>query len=409
MASAKLLLHKNFTNKDGRHPIKIQVYECGIQRPFSTKINATEDEYKKANSAGAKKKLVQKLRDDMDAAKSKAVAVIDKLGPAFTFEMFKKMYYSTIDYVTKGSLITLDTLYFEQMKQLEKNNQFKYKTSYSSSLRSLLKYGGDKLTLQDIDVDFLKSYQIAMLGEGKSISTIFTYLRPLRAIYNIAIDDKLISNDNFPFAKGYSIGSSHSARAALQQTEIKSFWDYIPTNDAQSKAKDYWFFSFYGFGIAPVDMAKLTHKNLKSDHIEFSRSKTSKSTSEIKIVKAPLNDDMVAILSRIGNTTPKPYLFPILSSKLTPKEQTETIDNWKRQTNKILNRIGKKLNTNKPINLYSARHSFADTMGSHDVSYKIVSDFLGQNTITMALNYMGNARLEKAKEFAALIPLFKNS
>jgi integrase/recombinase XerD len=403
MTTINIFFDKRTTNKDGKHPIKVLVYFAGRQKLFSSNLSATKEEYNSLWDQKNKKHSSIQLRKKMLEAKEKASAIVYKLGASFTFEKFKKIFYSDIDYVTKGSLLHLDVLYEQYITDLELNNQFKNAKGYHTSLTSLKKFGGNEIYLSMITVEYLKAYKAWLLNKGCTISTVRTYLRPLRAIWNKAYNDELIGGKS-PFGKyGFSIGNSESARAALSVEERNNFWAYLPQNSAQQRAKDYWFFSLNCFGIAPIDIAKLTIDNVKCDKIEFSRSKTKNTDGEKKVVTAPLNQDMLDILNRQGNKKPQPYIFPILRAGMNQQEQEEAIEIWRKQINKVLRRIGTKLSFHVSLNLYSARHSFADILGEANYNEKSIADFLGNTSITMAKNYMGNARFEKAKQASSLM------
>lgn len=71
--------------------------------------------------------------------------------------------------------------------------------NYRASLTSLRKFR-QKLEFIGISVDFLKKYEKWLVDDGKSVSTVGIYLRPLRSVVNHAIADGTLSKDfNYPF------------------------------------------------------------------------------------------------------------------------------------------------------------------------------------------------------------------
>ncbi|MDB5197877.1 MAG: hypothetical protein JWP88_2248, partial [Flaviaesturariibacter sp.] len=72
MATAKLLLDKSSTNKNGEHPIRIQVYHVGKQDKYATKLFATHNLFNEAHQPGAKTKAAITLKKKLDEAFNKA-------------------------------------------------------------------------------------------------------------------------------------------------------------------------------------------------------------------------------------------------------------------------------------------------------------------------------------------------
>ncbi len=407
MASANLFLDKRSESQTKGFPVKIHIYHAGKQHLVSTKIFATENSFNTAFRSIAKSPRHVALRQKMDAAKAKADAILEKMDGKFDLVKFRRMFYSEISYQTKGAALFLADLYEAKMEELRKGRQFKHLAAFQSSLNSLNKFK-PKIALQDVSVAVLKDYERWVLEQGNSLSTVFTYLRPLRIVFKRAIEDGLLNPGTFPFGRGnFVIGNSESARRALPVLDIKKLWEYEAANAAQQRAKDMWFFSFFCNGIAPIDVAYLTSSNLKGDHLIYQRRKTKRSKRNSKHVIVEYSPDMAEIVRRQGNVKPNPFLFLILVEGMSEDEQFACIEKWKGEQNKILRRIGTKLKMESAPCLYSARHSFADTLGAADVNIKTAVDALGQETIAMAMNYMGNARVEKVKQLARLTTAFK--
>jgi integrase/recombinase XerD len=407
MASANLLLDKRSTDKYDRYPVRLQIYHMGNQFLVSTKLFATEETFNAAIKQGSKARNHSKLRDTLNEQRTKAQSILDKMGTVIDKDKFKRMFYSEIAYQTKGAALYIADLYAQQMAKFKKGNQFKHMAAYQSSLNSLNLFKPN-LALQDITVELLEDYDHWMRGKGCSLSTVNTYLRPLRTVFKKAIDEGFMSADSFPFGRGkYVINNSESARMALHREEVRMFWDYAPANDAQQRAKDFWFFSYFANGMAPVDMAHLTAKNFKGDHIIYQRKKTQRTKRQTKDVIVHVNEDMQTILDRQGSADASPYLFTILSKGMTTEEQYKAVEEWKREQNKILQRIAVKLKL-ETLCLYSARHSYAGALGMEDVNLKTVADMMGQETSHMAANYMGNLRLDRVKQLSTLTSKFKD-
>jgi integrase/recombinase XerD len=394
MATATLYLDLSKTLKKAHHPIRIQVYHVGKQDKFTTKLSATKCMFTAAN---------RQFKKQLDAARIKAETICERLGSGYTKERFKRMYYSEIDYTTKTQRLDLENLYSDYIQLLEANhNSPKTILYHNSSKKCFLKYQ-PCLSLQDVTVEWLNCFEQYMLGRGKTLTAVGSYVRSLRTIFNKAIDDGLIGRDNWPFGKRkYQPATAVSAKSFLTPQEIEKLKRYQPRNEAQQRSKDFWLFCYYINGIAPVDALQLTPDNIRGNHIIYQRQKTRKSTTEAKQIVAYIHDDVRAILERWGVRN-GPYLFDVLRPGLAAKEKVELIDTWKRLTNRVLNRIGEKLELREALNLYSARHTWATMMKINNVSVADISDGLGHANLVITQNYLGSIVTDKIKTMSALL------
>lgn len=389
MATAKLYADMRKKDKEGRYTVKVLVYHAGDERLFTLREYMTKKEWeniytsKKHDEIYKRKRILAKLE--------RAERIITHMGPNFSFIGFKKLFKSTDEHATRGSLQYLDELYERRINALEADNKFKTAKYYRSSLNALLSYCGPDIDLQGITTDMLKGFEKWSENKGNSIDTISTYLRPLRAIYNGAIRDGLIREESFPFGKGrYTIRKSESANSAFTEKQIEAFWKYKPMNDAQHRAKSYWFFSYLCNGIAPVDIANLTWGNIRDGFGVFHRQKT-KQAKTVKTIRVPFNEHINTIVNSLGDQK-SVYVFPILKMSMTAKQKFETVDKWKRLTNRVLNRLSKHIEPNQKfrINLYSARHTYANTLMRNHVPVAHISKGLGHSRLSTTDNYLGS-------------------
>lgn len=75
-------------------------------------------------------------------------------------------------------------------------------------------------------------------------------MRNLRAVFNYAIRQKIISQDIYPFGKhGYRIPEGDSIKKALNADERDLYFKYVPENESQERALDFWKLSYYLNGV----------------------------------------------------------------------------------------------------------------------------------------------------------------
>ena len=75
------------------------------------------------------------------------------------------------------------------------------------------------------------------------------YTRPLRAIFDAAIEDGIIKKKCYPFGRRkYRIPTSKNTKKALNLNDIKKIYYYVcdPKNESEQRARDYWLFSYFG-------------------------------------------------------------------------------------------------------------------------------------------------------------------
>jgi integrase/recombinase XerD len=404
MATVNLYLDKRTSNKKNEHPIKVVVFHAGKQRYFSTQTFLTEDVFEQL--ARSNKHGHKSLWRNLNAKVQKAESIIEKLSKGFSWDKFKLHFNSANNVVTKGCLLLLKDLYAEQMEAFEADNKFNSVKYYSCSLVALQKFGGDNITLQDITTEFLTKFKRHQLDEGNSISTVSTYLRPLRKIYNQAVSNQLIDGGASPFGKnGFKIGCAVSAKSALTQDLISKFWNYRTNTDAQHRAKSYWFFAYFTNGIAPIDLAHLEWNDMRGDMIVFTRHKTLESTKQVEPVIAEVNTYMRSIINEMGDKNNR-YIFPIVNKTMTEKEKFEAIEKWRRLTHRVLQRMFKHIDATVRINLYAARHTYANKLMIHGVPVAHISSGLGHGSLRTTENYIGSLPASVNKRYGAILTDF---
>jgi len=208
---------------NGKYPVKLRVYikQKRKTKLFNTAVDLSIEEYNniwvKANHKklrGKNRKLHQTFIDILD----KADEIIEQMD-AFDFDTFEKKLMANI---SENSSIQL--VYTEKMNQLTENKAYSTKETYIYSLKSLEAFSElcykKPLSFELITVEWLKKYERHMVDTGKSAATIGVYLRPLKAIFNMAVEKEIISNNRYPFGKNkYSIPSSKKVKKALSQNE----------------------------------------------------------------------------------------------------------------------------------------------------------------------------------------------
>ena len=386
------------------YPVKVRVTYNRKQKYYPTSIDLAEIEWQKMHAERVSKEL-NKTKATINGVLAKAQGICDDL-KLFTFPAFEKQFYKVRN--VDGSLTNL---YNDYIAELKKEGRIGTAESYQSSLNSLKEFKA-KLNLEDITVDFLKQYEKWMLKEEKSLTTVGIYLRPLRALFNSAIEQGLASIEQYPFGnKKYEIPAGRNIKKALTLADVGKIYNYstVP-GTTMDKAKDFWLFTYFCNGINMKDIALLQYKNVKGDFISFVRSKTAHTTrTNFKAISIFLNDDAKTIINKWGNkdTTPENYIFPIVNKEMSADKQFATIRQFIKTTNKYMDTIAKDLKLDKHVTTYTARHTFSTVLKRSGASTEFISEALGHSNKKTTESYLDSFEQDTQKEFAKKLLEFK--
>lgn len=239
---------------------------------------------------------------------------------------------------------------------------------------------------QEMDYNYLSQYVNFLIKRGYSDGGIGVRLRDIRAIYNLAIKQKIVKRDNYPF-NDFKVSKFKSGmnRKALSIDEVKAIQNIeIEKYPHLTDAYHYFIFSYFTGGMNFKDMVMLTWNNIEKDRIKYQRSKTKKhyNFKLNKIVKKVLE------YYRIHNKQNK-YVFPILlHNDLTAKQIENRKTKALKQFNKKLKELGRIACIDSNITSYVIRHSFATNLKFKGVSTEIVSQSMGHSNPQITERYL---------------------
>jgi integrase len=399
------ILDDRRTKKSGKYPVKVRITFLRDRKYYPVGIDLTEDEFGIIQNEEAIKKITPitlrrhytDLKLKCDAKRIKAKDIIEKM-PDFTFKLFEKKFYTN-----QRSTENVYEYYDNVIKKLRQDGRMGTSDNYQCSMNSLKAFS-PKLSLRDVSVEFLNDYEKWLLAQGKSISTVGIYVRPLRAILNGAIEEGVISREaHYPFGRRrYQIPASKNKKKALTINEIGRIYYYPAIAGTwHERARDFFLFSYFGNGINMKDIALLRYRDIDGEFIRFVRAKTQHTnrtaSSPISIV---ILKEMQEIIDRWKNQvcSPDNYLFPILSHGLTPYKEQALIRQFTKMVNKYLKLITKDVGIEKPVTTYYARHSFATVLRRSGTSTEIISESLGHTNIRTTSSYLDSFDDDTRKE-----------
>ena len=228
----------------------------------------------------------------------------------------------------------------EIISDMEKSKRIGNARAYKEAKSSLIRFLKDSksittvLKFKEITPEFLEKFEVYMRSRGNDNGGISFKMRQIRAVFNRAINRKLISQDLYPF-KFYKISKLKSKpnKRALTIDEFKKFKSVdLSKNPLLVEAYNYFMFSFYTRGMNFVDIMHLKKSDIINGRINYTRSKT-KGKFNIEIVdNAQKIIDYYKTIQKDSQ-----YIFPILlNDNMSPTQIA-----YREQ--KVLARVNKKL------------------------------------------------------------------
>lgn len=394
MIYTKIILDTRKLLATGVYPVKIRITFNRQQKYYSTGFKMTDKEFEETMKPNPGKKY-QAKRLQLDHQDLKVKNIISKLD-IFSFSQFEEKLYEN-----KNAAKDIYALYEEIIQAKSNEGKISTAINYRCSMKSLKAFK-PRLTFVDVTPAFLKTYEKHLLSEGKSISTVGIYIRPLRAILNEAINRKYLPRDHYPFGlKKYIIPESRNIKKALSREDFKKLIQYDPANHRsfEARAKDFWLLSYLCQGINPKDLLLLKKENIDGDFIRFIREKTKGTTrSGITEITVPILPEIRQIINKWKHQDgSSSYLFGFVKDDMSPLDIYKTVQQFVKNTNKHMGKIAGRLGIEKKVTCYTARFQFTKALVDADVSIEYLRQCLGHQSSVTTQRYIGS--FENARKF----------
>jgi len=395
---------------DGKCAVKLEVYFDRKRRHYLTEHKLSQEEFNNLYTGDKLSKKQKEVREDFVILEHKAKEIIKSIQGSFSFTRFEKMFVQQ-----KGNSSSVFVIMEQKAKDLRRDGKISSAVILECAVNSLKTfYPKNTITFDTMSVDFFKSYEKWMKEEGNSTTTIGIYVRPVRTIFNEAIEEGTIPKEIYPFRgkKGYTIPTGRNIKKALTMTDIAAIYNYVPKTNSQVKAKDFWLFSYLANGINIKDMAKLKFKNIDGDMIRFERAKTDHTNKDQPVtISFAITPDIKRIIKKWGNKSiySGNYIFPILENKITPEQEYNLVQLFTKFINKNMQKIAKELKIKAHITTYVARHSFSTVVRNSGRSIAEISEALGHKNIKTTQNYLAGFDDKSKKEVAEVLTNFSKT
>lgn len=372
--------------KDGTFPVKLTIYYQGKKKVYKSGVDLNREEYDSLYAGNLRNDELKIKRRKIEFLMSRAQDIISKLDD-FTFEAFNQTYLNQKSVRRTSSLQELFEAY---IRQLEDNEQIGTAQSYKCTISSILRFKTSP-KLNEITLQWLKDYEKYMVQRNASPSTIGIYLRQLRRIVNIAISNRLLSADRYPF-KGYAIPASRNVKKALNENQVIALLNYETADTHKGRALDFWLFSYVCNGMNMADICLLTKDRIQGDFFHYFRAKTKNTKKkDLRPIKVPLTEISRQVMKQWGNADLRSkYVFPVLKEGLTPKQIKYKIQDFIAYVNKHMKLVAADVGIEGNIGTYVARHTHSTILKRKGVPTELIKENLGHSSLITTESYLAD-------------------
>lgn len=256
---------------------------------------------------------------------------------------------------------TLVNEYADKCKSKASKDQYLFMLK---KVRSFADIGN--LLITDITVAWLKDFEAYCEKTGMNINGRAYYLRPIRVLFNDAIDRELIGADVYPFRR-FKIKKGDTEHRNLPMDDLIKLIEHdCGSADMLAMYRDLFLLSFYLCGINLNDLLFLKHTDVRGGYIHTNRNKTN-----------------VPMLLKI-----EPEAMDIINRYRGAKlllRCMETYNNY----DDFRRRMNKRIKTILPyVTVYWARHTWATVAAELDVPDAVIDMALGHKLSGMSAVYI---------------------
>ncbi|NDW08227.1 site-specific integrase [Dysgonomonas sp. 520] len=388
------VLFKSKTLSNGAHPLMIRICQNNKKKYKSLGISIHAQywdfEKNKPKRNCPNKEQIINLINDKIKEYSEQIIEFKSINKEFTVTtLVEKVNHITV-------FKTVHQLFETHIQKLKEERRTGYALSFNQLFNSLLEYNGHlDISFSDIDVLWLKHYESWLrLSKGITDNTIAIRMRTLRALYNVAINEKFVKAEHYPF-KTYRVSklAQETLKRSINKSDIGAIINYKTNHEYTIFSIDLFLFSYLSGGINFVDLANLKPNNIINNQLVYTRKKTK------KLIKIPLQPKALELITKYRNSD-NPYLFPIFSTfHKSDQQKANRVHKVITKVNKYLKEVGKELNIPITLTTYVARHSYATVLKRSGVATSIISESLGHSSEKVTQIYLDsfeNSQIDEA-------------
>ena len=400
MVSANIILDTRYKKKGDLYPLKLRVIHnrkpFDVNLGYSIPVKDWDEKAQKVKTSSLVIENVTRFNALINKDKQKAQDILIRLQDegkldSLTLDELK-------NYITQKHTEVMILAFGEEiMAQLREGQKHGNARVYDTMLRSVRTFlNGKDLPMKQISFAWLKKYEAWYLSKGNSVNGLSVSLRTLRALFNRAIKQKLLTKEHYPFTD-YSIKHEGTRKRAITSADIDRLRQFEPKTIRQKRAKDYFFLSFYLMGASFVDIAFLKVKNIIGGRIEYKRRKTG------RLHSIPISAPLQALLDiYLPGKKKDDFILDVIKSD-DPRKQVVNVRDELRRFNNSLKEIAELCGIEATLTSYVARHSYATIAKYKGVPTAIISEALGHTSEEVTQVYLGSFDKKVMDKYHTLI------
>ena len=285
------------------------------------------------------------------------------------------------------------------INRLRKEGRYSTAHVYKNALYSFSKFCGTlNMSFRQVTKERLRRYGQYLYECGLKPTTISTYLRMLRSIYNRGVEAGSAPYVPRLFHDVYT-GVDVRQKKALPVTELHRLLYEAPKSDHLRRTQAIAALMFQFCGMSFADLAHLEKSSLDRNVIYYNRIKT-KTPMSVEVL-----DTAKDMIYQLRNRQPSlrdcpDYLFGILSGDKKRKDEDayREYQSALRKFNNQLRGLAKALHLTSPVTSYTIRHSWATTAKYRGVPIEMISESLGHKSIKTTQIYLKGFALKERTE-----------
>ena len=395
MGTPKISIYLDVRRKSrsGLYYVRLRLYYDRTLKHYNTDIELSEKDFEKSYLAPKPRDVYKDIKFTLTEIENRAVKIAGDLN-AFSFAEFEKRMFRA-----QGESSNAIWHYEKYIDNLKQQNRFGTAESYQQSINSLKAFAQSKvrskeithLPFEQLTPEFLAQYESWMLKRGKAAATIGIYLRPLRAVFNAAINNEEVDRALYPFGpKKYTVPAGRNLKKALSKADLKALYNCPAGNVFAEKARDFWFLSYQCNGMNIRDILELKGRNLSGENLSFVRTKTQRTTKgNSKPIIVPVTKSIEKVIAKHGNlkALSDQYIFPILNDSMSEEKKRTVVKNFTRFINQHLKPLAQAAGISEEISTYWARHSYTTTAIRNGARMEFIQESLGHKDLKTTMHY----------------------
>ena len=297
-------------------------------------------------------------------------------------ELVKEMRPFEVDELVRNGLTLRQWLKVQQQRKIELS-KVRSARWYEDGVVAFLKYMKKKdMPMAQLKVSDLNGFVHYHLARGNTQTTVSSYLRAVRSLYNSAMKEDKLFMVKYPFHHFRVPSTTRTKKRAIPKEKLLRMRELnYPEGSPIWHARNYALIMFYCRGMNFIDLVKLKMTNIHSGRIQYGRSKTG---SPLSVKIFPDLDQILQHYTK--NKKEDEYLF--LANYDGSLKHAEKYKTLCRRMNEHLATIARDAGIQEKLTTYTIRHTWATTAKYLGIPIEVISEALGHKSLDTTEVYL---------------------